>query len=423
MNRASEGLVHAASRETREGGGGRGEETSEGQAPAQAPDVRPPEIEPPAVPCQERLARAALTWAADPGDDVLGKLLQRHGPLVLHDALRAGTRLAGVSESRWKTLSARVHRQRAEEELTALVSRGGRFICPGDKEWPGQLDDLGVRGPIGLWVRGRCSLRFTALRSVALVGARACTSYGAHVAARLAAEFGEAGWSVVSGAAYGVDGAAHRGALSAGGLTVGVLACGVDRAYPRSNSDLIQSIAEQGLLVAELPPGAHPTRGRFIMRNRVIAALTRGTIVVEAQLRSGSLVTARRASALGRAVMGVPGPVTSQLSAGVHRLLREEAELVTNAAEAIELLGDMGELAPRPGGPVVPRDLLHPRNRDLLERMPARTALTAASLAHQTTMAEEDVRARLLELSALGFVHRRGDYWQLLRPCDDHSKR
>lgn len=376
-----------------------------------------------AVPHRERVARAALTWAADPGDEVLGRLLVQHGPLVLCDALLEGAPLPGVSEGRLRAMRTRISGARPEEELAALDGRAGRFLCPGDKEWPAQLDDLGTQRPVGLWVRGRCSLRFAALRSVSLVGARACTSYGAHVAARLAAELAECGWSVVSGAAYGVDGAAHRGALSAGGLTVGVLACGVDQVYPRSNSELIHGIAERGLLLAELPPAAHPTRSRFIMRNRVIAALTRGTVVIEAQLRSGSLVTARRASALGRAVMGVPGPVTSQLSAGVHRLLREEGEVVTNAAEVIELLGGMGELAPRESGPAVPRDLLHPRNRDLLERMPARSALTAARLAHEAATPEEDVRARLLELSALGFVVRRGERWQLLHACDDHSKR
>ena len=390
------------------------------RAPEAVPDSGPPAD---LLSHDERIARASLSWAAEPGDEVLGQLLEQHGPLAVHAALREGPPLDGVRESRWRAMSDRVSRARAEEEMAALAERGGRFLCPGDREWPVQLDDLGSHRPVGLWVRGRCSLRFAALRSVAVVGARACTSYGAHMAARLAAGLAECGWSVTSGAAYGVDGAAHRGSLSAGGLTVGVLACGVDQAYPRSNTDLIQSIAEQGVLLAELPPGAHPTRSRFIMRNRVIAALTRGTVVVEAQLRSGSLVTARRASAIGRAVMGVPGPATSQLSAGVHRLLREEGELVTNAAEVIELLGDMGELAPRENGAVVPRDLLHPRSRELLERLPARSAVTAARLAREASTREEEVRARLLELSALGFVARQGDYWQLTQACEGHSKR
>lgn len=216
---------------------------------------------------------------------------------------------------------------------------GGRFVCPGDREWPSQLDDLGDARPIGLWVRGRSDLRLWALRSVALVGARACTPYGAHMAATLAAGLAERGWVVVSGGAFGVDGAAHRGALAAGGATMAVLACGVDVAYPRGHAGLIGRIVEQGMVLGELPPSDHPTRSRFILRNRVIAALTRGTVVVEAEYRSGSLVTARNAQRLGRFTMGVPGPATSGLSAGVHELLRGEGVLVTDAAEITELVG------------------------------------------------------------------------------------
>lgn len=154
------------------------------------------------------------------------------------------------------------------------------------------------------------------------------------MAATLGASLADRGWTVVSGAAYGVDGAAHRGALAAEGATVAVLASGVDYAYPRGHTELIGRVAEQGLVIAELPPGDHPSRSRFIMRNRLIAALTRGTVVVEAELRSGSLVTARRAAGLGRFTMGVPGPVTSGLSAGVHQLLQGEAVVVTNAARS-----------------------------------------------------------------------------------------
>ncbi len=213
-----------------------------------------------------------------------------------------------------------------------------------------------------------------ALRSVAVVGARACTEYGAHMAATLAAGLAERGWVVVSGGAYGVDGAAHRGALGAGGATAAVLACGVDRPYPPGHTGLITRIAEQGLVVGELPPGDHPTPSRFILRNRVIAALTRGTVVVEAAYRSGSLVTARAAQRLGRHTMGVPGPATSALSAGVHELLRGDAVLVSDAAEVVELVGDMGELPPDRRGPVLPTDLLEPRTRQVLAGLPARGA-------------------------------------------------
>ena len=223
--------------------------------------------------------------------------------------------------------------------------------APGTRNGPASSTTSATPAPSACGYAGRANLRLWALRSVAVVGARACTEYGAHLAATLGAGLADRGWTVVSGAAYGVDGAAHRGALAADGATVAVLASGVDDAYPRGHTELIGRIAEQGLLVAELPPGDHPTRSRFVQRNRVIAALTRGTVVVEAELRSGSLVTARRALALGRFTMGVPGPVTSGLSAGVHELLRGEAAVVTDADEVIELVGSIGDLAPEQDGP------------------------------------------------------------------------
>ncbi len=201
-------------------------------------------------------------------------------------------------------------RRRSVDAVSARPEGFGNTLeLDTEAEWPGQLDDLGDARPLGLWVRGTADLRLWALRSVALVGARACTEYGAFMAATLAAGLAEKGWIVVSGGAYGIDGAAHRGVLGAGGATVAVLACGVDRPYPRGHAGLIGRIAEQGLVVGELPPGEHPTPSRFILRNRVIAALTRGTVVVEAALRSGSLVTARAARRLGRHTIGVPTPL------------------------------------------------------------------------------------------------------------------
>jgi DNA processing protein len=268
---------------------------------------------------------------------------------------------------------------------------------------------------VGLWVRGPCSLRFVALRSVALVGARACTEYGAHVAAELGTALAERGWTVVSGAAYGIDGAAHRGALAVGGATIAVLACGVDVSYPAGHRELLGRIAECGLLVAELAPGDHPTRARFVQRNRVIAALTRGTVVVEAARRSGALITARHAGRLGRHLMAVPGPVTSGLSAGAHRLIREEATLVGSAGEIVELVGEMGDLAEQERGPVVARDLLAPQTARVLDALPAVGAADAEELARGACTSPEAATARLHELSSLGFVERVGDRWQLCR--------
>lgn len=371
------------------------------------------------VDAAERRDRAALTRIAEPGDETVGRWLEKYGPGELVRRLRTGgARPAGSTERHWEGLRLRAANARPDADLAAVATFGGRFLCPGDGEWPGQLDDLGPARPYGLWVRGAPSLRFWALRSVAVVGARACTDYGMHVAAALSAGLAARGWTVVSGAAYGVDGAAHRGALGAGGATVVVLACGVDVAYPPGHADLIRRVAEYGLLVAELPPGDHPTRSRFVLRNRVIAALTRGTVVVEAEVRSGSLVTARRARDLRRIVMGVPGPVTSGLSAGVHRLLQHDGgSVVTDPDEVIELVGDMGELAPGEEVPVLPRDLLPPEAARVLEALPAREAATVGRLAAASATPADRVLIRLHELRALGFVGSAGERWWLLDPA------
>ncbi|MFG2267482.1 DNA-processing protein DprA [Streptomyces sp. NPDC048720] len=365
---------------------------------------------------EERLGRAFLARVIEPGDEAGGRWLREFGVAEVVRRLRDGGRpLPGVSGRRWAGLVARAGRAQPERDLHEARDAGVRFVCPGDTEWPGRLDDLGDARPTGLWVRGTPSLRIWALGSVAVVGARACTEYGTHVAATLAAELAERGWVVVSGGAYGVDGAAHRGTLAAGGATVAVLACGVDRPYPRGHTALIDRIAEQGLVVGELPPGDHPTPSRFILRNRVIAALTRGTVVVEAACRSGSLVTARAAERLGRYTMGVPGPVTSSLSAGVHELLRGGATLVTDAADVIELVGDMGELAPPRRGPVLPRDLLEPAARAVLAALPGNRPAGAAEIARGARTTPDEAIARLYELRALGYVERHDDGWKLTR--------
>ncbi|MYX36764.1 DNA-processing protein DprA [Streptomyces sp. BoleA5] len=372
-----------------------------------------PEEEPPPTP-GERLARATVTRIADPGDGLVGTWLREFGPVETVRALTAGEELPGAGRQRTAGYALRARRAQPERDLAAARATGTRFVCPGDPDWPRQLDDLGTERPYGLWVRGGASLRMWALRSVAVVGARACTDYGSHMAASLGADLAEAGWVTVSGAAYGIDGAAHRGALSVTGATVGVVASGVDVAYPPGHAELIGRIAEQGLLIGELPPGSHPTRSRFVLRNRVIAALTRGTVVIEAQYRSGSLITARRARKLGRFVMGVPGPCTSSLSRGVHELLRADGVLVTGAADVIELVGRIGEdLAPERRGPVLPRDLLPPATARVLEALPARGGVRHEELAVAAGGTPDDTVTRLHELHALGFVERDGPRWKL----------
>ncbi|MFC6983391.1 DNA-processing protein DprA [Streptomyces cirratus] len=367
----------------------------------------------------EVLARAALTRVLEPGDERGGRWLREFGAVGLIRLLtgadpRPGERRpAGVGPERLAGYRRRAALADPRRDLAQAAEAGVRFICPGSAQWPTQLDDLGDARPVGLWVRGGADLRTWALRSVSVVGARACTPYGAHMAQTLAAGLAERGWVVVSGAAYGIDGAAHRGALASGGATVAVLACGADVAYPRGHAGLLGRIAGQGLVLGELPPGTHPTPSRFVLRNRVIAALTRGTVVVEAAVRSGSLVTARRARELGRFTMGVPGPATSSLSAGVHELLRGEAVLVTDAAEVVELVGDMGELAPERRGPVLPRDLLDPAAARVLEALPAGRPAQLEEVALAAGTGTDEVIGRLYELHSLGFVERQGDAWQL----------
>lgn len=187
----------------------------------------------------------------------------------------------------------------------------------------------------------------------------------------------------------------------------------MDVAYPRGHAGLLGRIAGQGLVLGELAPGSHPTPSRFVLRNRVIAALTRGTVVVEAAHRSGSLVTARRAQELGRFTMGVPGPATSGLSAGVHELLRGEAVLVTDAAEVVELVGSIGELAPERRGPVLARDLLDPETGRVLEALPAGRPVQVEEVALASGNGTDEVIGRLYELHSLGFVERQGEGWQL----------
>ena len=305
----------------------------------------------------------------------------------------------------------------AEGALLGWERAGIRLLCPGDPGWPGQLDVLGDARPYALWVRGAADLRFACLRSVSVVGTRAATPYGEHVAATLAAGLAERGWTVVSGGALGIDGRAHRGALAAGGTTIAVLPSGVDEPYPRGHHDLFEDIAADGLLVSEWPPGRTPTRPGFLVRNRVIAALSRGTLVVEAALRSGALNTARHARDLNRPLMAVPGPVTSLASAGCHYIMREwGAECVTGAADVVAALSFGPDDLPGPAsGAVLPRDALDPVTRDILEAIPARGGWGPARIAATAGVDLDTVLRGLGELAAGGFVERCERGWRLRR--------
>ena len=360
----------------------------------------------------DRLARAALTRLAEPGDATLAEIVAERGAAGAYAAIRRG----GLTEEaalRWRS---RLDGYDPARELDLVARAGVRLVVPGDGEWPTQLDDL-PDPVLGLWVRGVGDLRRSAVRSVALVGSRAATGYGEHVAGQLAACLAERGFTVVSGAAYGIDAAAHRGTIAVGGVTTAVLACGVDTAYPRGHERLLARIAEEGVLVSEVPVGTPPRRSRFLVRNRVIAALTRGTVVVEAALRSGAQSTARRAHALRRVVMAVPGPVTSPMSAGCHELVRAGvAQLVTDAGDVADLVGVIGaDAAPERRGPERPWDALPPDLLAVLEVVPVGRPVSAARVAVAAGLDVASTVPRLAELVAAGLVEQEPAGYRLAR--------
>ena len=365
----------------------------------------------------ERVARAALSRLSEPGDVRLTTLVGRLGANRVYELLRDEQDVAGV----YTDVAARLRGLDPARELADAAGKGIRFVCPEDDEWPRDLDDLDraeplqERGgaPLGLWVKGPRRLDEVCRSAAAVVGSRSATTYGAAVASDLAAHLAEHGVGVVSGAAFGIDQAAHRGALAVKGLTVAVLACGVDRAYPSAHRGLLDYIAETGLVVSELPPGCAPTRVRFLSRNRLIAALARGTVVVEAAVRSGALNTANWTTRLNRVLMGVPGPVTSAPSQGVHELIRARgAALVTRGEDVLELLAPSGSfLAEVPRAPMLVTDRLDDRERRVLDAVPVTRPAGEDSIARTAGVAEPDVRAAMERLSGLGLVERTSVGW------------
>jgi DNA processing protein len=397
---------------------------------------------------ERTLARAALTYLAEPADPALGALLGICEPEEILASIKAnmlpgtgpgcGDRPASRAAleralGRWRM---RLPKLPSDADLAVACQDGIRLVCPGDPEWPAEVDQLGPARPYALWLRGPANLRRSCRRSVSVVGSRASTGYGGHVAGEIAADLSERGWTVVSGGAYGVDAAAHRGALATEGITIAVLACGVDFPYPAGHAELFAAIAANGLVVSEWPPGQHPGRMRFLIRNRVIAALTCGTVIVEAGERSGALNTARHAAELGKPLMAVPGPVTSAQSAGCHRIIREwGACCVTCAPDIIELLSPVvapdapppastpPANAPTPGpGPTSPSedpalayDDLDTDTARVLDALPARGGAGTSTIAVDAGMEIDTVLRCLGVLAAYGFIERGDGGWRLCR--------
>jgi DNA processing protein len=366
---------------------------------------------------EERLARVTLNAVGEPGSLRLIAMAAEHGPVGLVERLRGGdVEVADDLAQRLAALDPAV-------VLAEAAAAGLRFVVPGDEEWPSAVEDLRhgpelhERGgtPLGLWVKGPLHLARTVEQAVAVVGSRSATTYGTQVAGDLAAGLAVEGHTVVSGAAFGIDQAGHRAALAMGGATVAVLACGADRVYPRAHERLVEHIAETGLVVSETAVGGAPMRVRFLARNRLIAAMTRGTVVVEAAIRSGALNTASWADGLGRVVMGVPGPVTSAPSQGVHELIRTRgALLVTRAADVLEAVAPMGEqLVLDLREPARPRDRLSADERQVLDAVPVAHPVPAERIARVAGLSPGTVTAALRRLHDAGLVREQEGRWWL----------
>jgi DNA processing protein len=371
-----------------------------------------------------RLARVALGWLVEPGSRALWLRVAEYGPVRVLEGLLADGREELMRQAAGSRLGGADPRRLAEQALARARRLDARVVIPEDTEWPATLEklieickpkpadpiDRDAAPPLCLWVRGPWRLDEALDRSVAVVGARAATAYGAQLAREIGYGLASRDWTVVSGGAYGVDGYAHRGALAGGGITVAVLACGVDLAYPASHAGLFDRIAEDGLLISEWPPGAEPYRHRFLIRNRVIAAVTRGTVVVEAGPRSGSLQTLRRAGELRKCRMVVPGPVTSAMSVGCHEQLRADlpTTLVTGVPQIVEAVGAIGsDLAPVPRGPEFARDGLAPTEQRLLEALLKRKPLSSEAVAARARVPAPEAMRILPSLVTRGFARRR----------------
>jgi DNA processing protein len=365
-------------------------------------------------------ARAYLLGVAEPPALALAALVAACGSVAAAELVRLGTAPERVLDE----TAARRHCDRLDGDLATAERTGCRLVVPEDEDWPAwQLLSLGhaaARGlrwavePLALWVRGTARLAEVFERAVSVVGARAATAYGEHVAGEFGYGLAGQGMTVVSGAAYGIDGAAHRGALAAEGTTVAVLGCGIDIGYPSGHSSLLDRIADHGLVLSEYAPGTPPARHRFLVRNRLIAALSAGTVVVEAGTRSGARNTAASAAALGKELMAVPGPITSAMSIGCHELIRTGMAIpVSSVAEILESVGRVGEsLAPRPATPTRPTDALGDEALRVHEALGKRDGCSADKIAVDSGVPLGRVRALLPELELTGLAERRDDGWR-----------
>jgi DNA processing protein len=279
-----------------------------------------------------KIQRLALFNAIEAGNTYWARQVNEFGIAMVYEHLALGV----YDATKYGAITQSISAFNADESLATIAQSGGVFITPEDLSWPTRVNQLAIP-PLGLIVKGDLSILNNP--SLAIVGTRNPTPYGVRLAGDFAAGFVDREWDIISGGAYGIDTAAHRGALVAEGRTIAVIASGIDVQYPAGNARLFDEICENGAIISEVMPGVTAMPHRFLIRNRLIAALSLSTLVVEAAFRSGSLRTARDAAELMRPVMAIPGPISSPSSEGCHRLIGERAaELVTSVADAMELI-------------------------------------------------------------------------------------
>ncbi|KXP05562.1 DNA-protecting protein DprA [Tsukamurella tyrosinosolvens] len=375
-----------------------------------------------------RRAWAYLSRVAEPPCGSLVALVEEVGPEAAADMVRRQEFADGFEAVADGTVG-RAQEDRAEADLAHIAHLGGRLVTPDDEEWPEQAlrrlaerlpsedteheDEVRELRPVALWVVGRGRLDELLERSVAMVGTRAPSSYGERVTDDFAGDLAAEGFTIVSGGAYGIDGAAHRAALAAEGTTVAFVAGGLDRPYPAGHAGLFRRIAETGLVASEYPPGGVPARHRFLNRNRIVGTATGGVVVVEAGFRSGTKNTATWARRRGVPVCAVPGPVTAATSVSCHQLIREGAVLVTRSAEVIEEVGRIGELALELDVPARPTDGLDGVALRVHGALPAKSALPVSEIAVIAGLPARAVMGRLALLETKGLVRRDGALWRL----------
>ena len=280
----------------------------------------------------EREARAILFANIEGGSTFWAREIYSQSALTVYEGIVAGN----YDPIKFEKTIGRVRNADSSEILERIEKSNIDFLTPADPTWPEQVDELAAP-PIALTVKGDSSI--FALPSLAIVGTRNPTPYGMRIASDFAAGFVDREWAIVSGGAYGIDTHAHKGAVIAEGVTIAIVATGLDINYPAGNSRLFEQILENGAIVSEVMPGVHAIPARFLTRNRLIASLSKATLVVEAAFRSGSLRTARDAAELMRPVMAIPGPINSPTSEGCHRLIGERAaEIVTSVPDAMEFV-------------------------------------------------------------------------------------